>query len=349
MAKRKKTLLGLLLIVLALLLSASTYLWTQLGRPALTIQSDSTFRSKGKWTLEELGRELQKQAGLKDPETFVTWAKRLGYEDVKASFIDLDPNDGVYALIKKFKANRRQTQDVVIQGGWFAKAPLVKAVSNKLDIEPDSLLLALSDEGFMKKFGSDTTNWFELFLPNTYNFYMETSTEKFFARMRETHDKFWNAERSAKAKKQKLNQREVTILASIVSRESLKADEYENIAGVYINRYRIGMLLQADPTVNYAIGRWGILKGSDLRKQHPYNTYLNKGLPPGPIAISYPAAIDAVLNYGHHDYIYFCAKEDFSGYHNLAATLAEHNVNAGKWRKALRERDKKRKEENQKN
>lgn len=344
MAKRKKPILGILLVVVGLMLGASIFLWSQLGSRTLTIQSDTTFRSKGKWTLEDLGKELQKQAGLEDPETFVTWARRLGYEDVKASIIELDPNDGVYALIKKFKANRRQTQDVVIQGGLFSRAPLTKAITNKIDIEPDSLLRALTDEVFLKKYGTDTTNWFELFLPNTYNFYMETSTEKFFARMRETHDKFWNTERVDKAKKQGLSKREVTILASIVSRESLKSDEYENIAGVYINRYRIGMLLQADPTVNYAVGRWGILKGTDLRRPHPYNTYLNKGLPPGPIAISYADAIDAVLDYGHHDYIFFCAKEDFSGYHNFAATLAEHNVNAAKWRKALREREEKKKD-----
>ena len=339
MAKRKAYWLTISMIVTVLILGVLGYLWSELGRPALTIQADTTFRSKGDWTINKLAAALHDQVGLKDTEAFVNWASRLGYEDVKPSIIKIEPKDGAYTLIKKFKTHRRQTQDVVIQGGWYSKAPLVKAVSNKLDIEADSLLKALSDQEFLKKYGTDTAHWFELFLPNTYNFYMETSIDKFFARMRETHEKFWSAERIEKAKKQELDQRQVTILASIVSRESLKEDEYENIAGVYINRFRIGMLLQADPTVNYAIGRWGILKLSDLRKPHPYNTYLNKGLPPGPIAISYQDAIDAVLNYGHHDYIYFCAKEDFSGYHNFAATLAEHNVNAAKWRKAIRERD----------
>ena len=162
----------------------------------------------------------------------------------------------------------------------------------------------------------------------------------FFKRMYKEYNKFWNNERTGRAKEMNLTPNEVITLASIIINETNKEDEYRRIAGVYINRLNKGMRLQADPTVKFALGdfeRQRILK-KDTYVDSPYNTYLHDGLPPGPISIPSVKAIDAVLKYEKHDYLYFCAKEDFSGYHNFARTLDQHNKNARSYQKALNRR-----------
>jgi UPF0755 protein len=177
-----------------------------------------------------------------------------------------------------------------------------------------------------------------MFIPNTYEFYWNTSAEKFVEKMAEEYKNFWNEDRKAKAEKMGLTQSEVSTLASIVEQETQKNDEKARIAGVYINRINIGMPLQADPTVVFAVGDFTIKRvlNSHLRIDSPYNTYLYAGLPPGPICIPSVSSIDGVLNYEKHNYLYFCAKEDFSGYSNFASTLSQHNVNAQKYHRALR-------------
>jgi UPF0755 protein len=159
-------------------------------------------------------------------------------------------------------------------------------------------------------------------------------------RMVKEYHRFWTKERRQKAKKLHLSPVEITTLASIVQKESLKKDEQPIIAGVYINRLRKGMLLQADPTVIYAIGDFSKrrLLRKDLDYDSPYNTYKYNGLPPGPICVPSRSCIDAILNYKHHRYLYFCAKEDFSGRHNFASTLSQHNRNAKKYQHALNKR-----------
>jgi UPF0755 protein len=158
--------------------------------------------------------------------------------------------------------------------------------------------------------------------------------------MAKEYKAFWTEDRKNKAHDAGLTQTEVSVLASIVQQESWKLDEMPTIAGVYINRLNKGMLLQADPTVVYAVGDFSLRRvlKKHLLYESPYNTYLHEGLPPGPICIPGPKCIDAVLNYDKHNYIYFCAKEDFSGYHNFARTGAEHERNAARYRQALNKR-----------
>jgi UPF0755 protein len=153
--------------------------------------------------------------------------------------------------------------------------------------------------------------------------------------------KFWNADRQAKASQMNLNQTEVSVLASIVDSEALNDSEMARIAGLYMNRLQKGMRLEADPTVIFAANDFTIRRvlNKHLRINSPYNTYLNKGLPPGPITMPSINAIDAVLNYEKHDYIYMCAKEDFSGYHNYASNLSQHLQNAKKFQEALNQRN----------
>ena len=178
-----------------------------------------------------------------------------------------------------------------------------------------------------------------VFIPNTYEVYWNISAEKFRDKMIKEYHNFWNKERTAKAAAQGLTPIQATILASIVHKESVKKDERPRIAGVYLNRLKLEMPLQADPTVIFAMKKKDndfnqVIKRvfyNDLIMKHPYNTYVNIGLPPGPIAMPDITALEAVLNPEKNNYIYFCASVDRFGYHEFAATLPEHNINAKKY------------------
>lgn len=206
-------------------------------------------------------------------------------------------------------------------------------------IEPDSLeLLELFyNDSIVESFGLKQETMTCIFLPNTYEFWWNTSAKSFVSRMHKEYKRFWNETRKEKAKKLNLTQEDVVTLASIVDEETLYNDEMPRVAGVYINRLRRRMHLQADPTLKFAIGDFSIKRVLNVHKEidSPYNTYKRYGLPPGPISIPSIAAIDAVLNYEEHSYLYFCAKPDFSGYHNFAKTLSQHNINARNYQRAL--------------
>lgn len=210
-------------------------------------------------------------------------------------------------------------------------------------LEPDSLAFInlLNDPDYAGSHGFTPENFFSLFIPNTYEFYWNTSAEDFVKRMHAEYEKFWTEGRRTKAAQLDMTPQEVSILASIVKGEAMHVDEMPRIAGLYINRLRKGILLQADPTVIFANNDFSIRRVlfKHLRFDSPYNTYIYSGLPPGPIMMPSIASIDAVLNFEAHNYIYMCAKDDFSGYHNFAVTLAEHNVNARKFQQALNERN----------
>ncbi len=216
---------------------------------------------------------------------------------------------------------------------------LAGRVSSQIEADSVSIISAIKDPEFMKENNFNEDNVFAMFIPNTYEFYWNTSAIKFRDKMIKEYRKFWTEERINKAKEQGLSPNEATILASIVHKESVKKDERPRIAGVYLNRLRLEMPLQADPTVIYALKKRSnnfdqIIKRvlyADLTMSHPYNTYRNTGLPPGPIAMPDITAMEAVLNPEKNDYIYFCASVDRFGYHEFATTLSEHNINAQKY------------------
>ena len=176
-----------------------------------------------------------------------------------------------------------------------------------------------------------------MFIPNTYQVYYTTSGEELVKRMEREYDVFWNETRKEKAEKLGLTPMEVSTLASIVKAESSKPDENPRIAGLYVNRLKRGIALQADPTLVFALGDFSIKRVLNVHKEidSPYNTYKYPGLPPGPINMPSIAAIDAVLNHEKHNFIYMCAREDFSGYHNFTTSLREHNLNANRYQRAL--------------
>jgi UPF0755 protein len=222
------------------------------------------------------------------------------------------------------------------------KKQLVSRVSLKLEADSTELYQLLNDNVYLKeKFGLNSATIMTLFIPNTYEFYWNTSSEEFLQRMADEYKKFWNEERKEKARRLKLSQSEVSILASIVqSEQQLRKDERPVIAGLYLNRLRIGMRLESDPTLVFAHGNFSIKRVYNIHKEieSPYNTYKYAGLPPGPILIPEINSIDAVLNAAKHEYIFMCAKEDFSGYHNFSKTLEQHNIYAARYRKELNRR-----------
>jgi len=210
-------------------------------------------------------------------------------------------------------------------------------------IEPDSVsvLQAITDNEFLTSNGFTQETAISMFVPNTYEFFWNTSVLQFRERMAKEHRKFWNTERIAKAEGLNMTPQQVSNLASIVHKETVKVDERPKVAGVYMNRLNKGMLLQADPTVIFAVKKHTgdfnqVIKRvlyKHLEVDSPYNTYKVSGLPPGPIAMPDITAIDAVLNYEKHDYFYFCASMDRNGYHEFAKTLAQHNINAAKYQR----------------
>lgn len=218
---------------------------------------------------------------------------------------------------------------------------LAGTATKNLECDSIELYNLLSDKSFTLKYGFNTITILTLFLPNTYEFYWNTSAEEFVQRMAEEYKKFWNEDRKAKARDLNLSQSEVAVLASIVQAEqSVHRDERAKIAGLYINRLRKGMLLQSDPTVVYGIGDFNINRvlTKHLETNTPYNTYIHKGLPPGPINLPEISSLDAVLNYEKHNYIYMCAKADFSGYHAFASNYNEHLANARSFQRELNRR-----------
>lgn len=217
-------------------------------------------------------------------------------------------------------------------------ADLAKKVGEYLESDSAAIATYLSQPTNYTKYGFNEETILALFLPNTYQFYWNTSPQEFLERMVVEYNRFWNEDRREKAKAINLSPIEVSILASIVDGETNRNDEKARIAGVYLNRLRRGMLLQADPTVKYAVGDFSLRRilYKHLEIDSPYNTYKYAGLPPGPISSPTLESIDAVLNAEKHDYIFFVAKGDTSGYHNFSKTLTEHNRYVAQYRQAIR-------------
>lgn len=244
--------------------------------------------------------------------------------------------DNMHTLYRRLVSNQ-QTPLMVVIPSTRTVEQLLSAASKQLMLDSASLCKLATDHRYYGYMGYSRATLPCIFIPNSYELYWDITPQKFMMRMLREHDLFWNKKRREKAKMLGLTIEEVATLASIVDEETNNDAEKPIVAGLYINRLKRGMLLQADPTVKYALGdfaRKRILK-KDLETDSPYNTYKHPGLPPGPIRIPTIQAIESVLNYKKHNYLYMCAKEDLSGTHNFASTLAEHNRNAQRYQQAL--------------
>ncbi len=217
---------------------------------------------------------------------------------------------------------------------------IASVVARQIEADSADIVNLAGDNEFLESLGFDKDGIPALFIPNTYEFFWNTSAEQFYRRMKIEYERFWNGDRDSKRNSHGLTRLQVSTLASIVGEETVKREEMPVIAGVYLNRLNRGMRLQADPTIKYAIGDFTVnrILKVHLETDSPYNTYKYAGLPPGPIVIPSVQSIDAVLNASEHNYLYFCAREDFSGYHRFARTLSEHNRNARLYQDALNQR-----------
>ena len=217
---------------------------------------------------------------------------------------------------------------------------LAASLAVQIELEENTIYNALTDSANIAGSGLTTPDIKLLFIPNTYEVFWNINERQLIVRMQREYNAFWNEGRLARAAEIGMTPEEVGILASIVQSETNKQDEMATIAGVYMNRLARRIPLQADPTVVYALGDFTINRvlNSHLEIDSPYNTYRYAGLPPGPINLPEPATMDAVLNYEQHDYLFFSAKADFSGYHVFARTYREHLRNAREYQQALNER-----------
>lgn len=273
-------------------------------------------------------------------EGFKLLSKIFNYkEKIHTGHYEIEPGNNSLTVIRNLKNGHQTPINLVIPSVRTLEI-FSKEVARKLMLDENELLSYLKDSTACDSFGYDTATIACMFIPNTYEIYWNVSLGKFMQRMKKEHDSYWNDQRKAKAEEAGLTPNEVSILASIIDEETANNAEKPNVAGMYINRLNQDMPLQADPTVKFALQQFQLRRIylNMLQIDSPYNTYRNLGLPPGPIRIPTVSSIEAVLNYTHHNYLYMCAKEDFSGTHNFAATYSEHLQNARKYSQALNQR-----------
>jgi UPF0755 protein len=332
------------LIVLIVIIGGGTayYTYTKIYQPNVDISGKEQtyiFIKTGS-NFEQVMAYLSENHIIKNTSSFKWVAERKGYiNKIKPGKYKIKKNMNNNELVNLLRSGNQEPVKLVFNEAR-TKNDFIEIIHTQIEADKKELNRLMNDDDFLKEFEVNSKNVLTLFIPNTYEFYWNTSAKEFFERMAKENKKFWTKNRMQKAEKIGLTKAEVSILASIVQQESRVVDEQPVIAGVYLNRLKKNMRLQADPTVIFAIGDFSIKRvlNVHLEFDSPYNTYKYTGLPPGPICMPYSTTIDAVLNRKAHNYIYFCAKEDFSGRHNFAANIAEHDKNAAKFRRALNAR-----------
>ncbi|MDR0438054.1 MAG: endolytic transglycosylase MltG [Bacteroidales bacterium] len=338
MKKKKK---GLKYALVGLLVTGSlVLLGAYLVMFAPNVKKDGFLYIPTGSTYQQVQDSLQAHDFLKNSTNFDIWQRAKSY------YLYVKP--GRYEL-RKGMTNRqlvtilrsgRQTPIRLTFTNTRTLEQLAGRVSAVLETDSASLMAAFLNPDFLEKNQHSKHTIKAIFIPNTYELWWNTSASQFVDRMQVEHNRFWNDERKKKAKARNLTPIQVSIIASIVEEETNKNDEKPLVASVYINRLRKGMPLQADPTVKYGIGDFGLRRILHVHLKHdsPFNTYIYGGLPPGPICFPSVTSLDAVLNSPPTDYLYFCASADFSGYHAFAKTYSEHLQNARKYHEELNRR-----------
>ena len=333
----KKKILIPLIIFSTILTTGSVYTYQMLYSPNFLINADDKFIIIEENTdFNELIKKLEDDTLINDILSFSFLSKLMEYqENIKIGAYKVKMNMSNYEMITMLRSGNQTP--IKLTFSYARKIEdLAEKITTKLKMSKDDLLNYLN-ENINNYSGFKKTDIISIFLPDTYEVYWNISPEKLTNKMYSEYKKFWNEERLSKLDNINLNQKEAIVLASIVASESRMLDEADRIAGLYINRLNRNMRLQADPTLIFAANDFTIRRVLNKHKKikSPYNTYIHRGLPPGPIRLASKKYIDAVLNYEKHNYIYMCAKEDFSGYHAFATNLSDHNRNAKKFQIAL--------------
>ena len=266
--------------------------------------------------------------------------RHSGYgKHIRTGRYAIEPGDGAITLYRRLKNGQQKSMRLTIPEVRTMDR-LAAVLGHKLMLDSATIAQALTNQDTLQQYGYDTATIASMFVPDTYDVYWNMSVSSLLTRMQKEHDRFWHGDREAKAARLQLTPVEVCTLASIIDEETANTAEKPMIAGMYLNRLQQHMPLQADPTIKFALKQFELKRiwQKLLTIDSPYNTYKNEGLPPGPIKIASIKGIDAVLNRVEHDYLYMCAKEDFSGTHNFARTYSEHLQNAARYTKALNAR-----------
>jgi len=345
-APRKKknkfsTIFRIILLVLFLGLSGGAYfVYNAIFSPNVWVPGEKdefTIYIKPTDTFDDLKNQLYANGLIIHRANFEWWAKQKKFDQyLKPGMYKITNGLSNEDLINKLRSGEQEPVRLIFNNVRLKK-DLAGKVSNQLYADSTELLQMLNDSIISKKYGFTTETFATMFIPNTYFINWNTSAEKFIERMNYEYRQFWTESRLSKAKALGYTPVEISILASIVEKETQQNAEKAKVAGVYINRLKRGWRLQADPTLIYAIGDFTIKRvlTEYLRIDSPYNTYKYTGLPPGPICIPSISSIDAVLNAENHNFLYFCAKPDYSGFHNFAKNNTMHNINAQAYRNFL--------------
>lgn len=337
-SRKQKIFIGLFMGSVLLFVTLSFYFYQIFfAKNVLVNKQDKILIIPPDTDYEKLVPYLQKEEYISDLMSFRFVSKVLKYnQKIKAGRYLVKANDNNLNFVRMLRAGNQYPVKVTFNNVRL-KRDLAGKITRNLLLDSAEFLQKINQPDFVANYGFDTTSIVSMFLPNTYQMYWTTSVEELFEKMSKEHQKFWNKKRLDKAQEIGLEPLKISVLASIVEAETKKKDEAARVAGVYINRLRTGELLRADPTVIFAIGDFSIkrLLFKHLEFDSPYNTYKYAGLPPGLICLPSIHSLDAVLNYEKHDFIFFCAKEDFSGYHNFAVSYNEHLQNAKRYQAAL--------------
>ncbi len=336
--KRRRVIIPVLLIIFvtaALVIGGLTY---KIWGPNTSVTNDEYYLYIPTGAnFEQVKDSLVKNGILRNVSSFEWTAAKKGYkQNIKSGRYLVKSNMSNNSLVDMLRAGKQVPVKVVFNSIRL-KDQFAGKIGKQLEVDSNRLLELLNDKKTAQKYGFDKENFLCMFIPDTYEMYWNTSPEKFIDKMNRQYHNFWNTERRKQAELIGLKPDEVIILASIVEQETIKEDEKPTVAGVYMNRINKGMPLEADPTLKYAIGDFAIQRilNKDKLINSPYNTYMYTGLPPGPICMPSVSSVKSVLKYNHHNYIFFCAKDDLSGYHNFARTLDQHMRNARAYQNGL--------------
>lgn len=337
--KKKKYLLVGLVAFSVLLTSLSFYFYQAFFSPNTMVDRDEpeVLEIYSGSSFSQVLDSLIAKDIINEVVTFSFVAKIMKYQEaVKPGRFIIQPKMSNRELVTLLRSGQQSPVNITFNNIRLADE-LAEKITANLEMDKASFLALLEDEAFIEKYGFDSNTIMAMFIPNTYEVYWNLSPMDLFERMYREYEKFWTAERKEKAKILEMSPTEVATLASIVQAETNKSDERPLVAGVYINRLERNIPLQADPTLLFALGDFSIRRVLNVHKEveSPYNTYKYAGLPPGPINLPEISSLDAVLNYKEHNYLYFCAKADFSGYHAFATNLRDHMINARKYQNAL--------------
>ncbi len=336
----KKFIIALVIIIIAALACTGIFYYLRFFGPNVTGKREYLYIRTGS-NYNDVYDSIRENKIVSDTTTFNWAAHNMKYVNrIKPGRYHLHEGMSNHQLIRMLQLGKQEPV-VLAYHGFRLKEQFAGFVGKRIESDSLSILHLLDSAEYVKQYGFTPENVYVMFMPDTYSIFWNTSPEKLFTKMNAHYSAFWTAERKQKAEAIGLNPIQVSILASIVDAEAVYDDEMPTIAGLYLNRLHKGMKLQADPTVIFAVHDFTIHRvlNKYLGVVSPYNTYVNTGLPPGPIMMPSVNAVKAVLNFKKSDYLYMCAKEDFSNRHNFAATEAEHKINARKFQEALDKRN----------